>query len=194
MRQDELHNVVERNEAAKQMRKSAAQVRLRSLDALIRSSRIRSNRLAGFREVSQQMRRWSDELERELGTLAGVCSEAVMLECTRRNQQRRRRLLTQAYKSSPRHQSALRAAKDSTVEVSYRKGLRSTIVQLERLSQLGLMAVVLSRTALFEATNAVGDERAILVQAANEFRTHADAVSQLVATLLPGARRSLESP
>lgn len=184
-----LLEVVERNEAAKRMRTSGAQVRLRSLDAVIRSSRIHSQRLAGFREVSQQMRQWSDELELELEKLVVQCASEVRIESNRRNRLRRERLLHRALGGRPRSDGK---RDREAPNAAYRRSVRETVIQLERIGQLGLMAVVLSRTALFEAVNAHGEERAILVHAANEFRVHAESVSHLATSLLPGARRALE--
>lgn len=186
---DGLQVVVAINDASKTMNRHSAQVRLRALDALVRAARSTGVQLAGFREVSMQMRRWSDELSAQLNRLRKLTSESVTQEsrwCTLR---RRERLLAEATRQSEDAELArslsLVRERERVILVDRRGRIDATTLLLEDLSQLGLMAMVLSHTARIEAASASDADREPLTHVAVEFGEHADAVQQLVKTLIP---------
>jgi len=179
------------NEGAKEMNAHSAEVRLRALDALVQAARDSSLLLAGFREVSLQMRRWSDDLAHHLEALRKLCAESVERESVLRTLARRRELLRVARQGSGTSGALL----DDVIarsERDFAERLRDSQARLERtrtalegLRQLGLMATVLSRTASIEATQATENERARLHLVAAGFGDHARAVLDLGKSLLP---------
>jgi hypothetical protein len=180
--------VVVLNEAAKEMSGVAFQVRICALDAEVRNAKNRSTALAGFREVSMQMRQWSDELSQQLERLRDLCAEAVVDESKRRVLQRKARLIRLAAERSPRQLAGCVDALEGRERGAgaRRRGiLLRTLVALEDLSQLGMMAVVLSRAAKIEAASADVEERAVLAQVAQEFAAHSEAVLRLGKSLFP---------
>jgi hypothetical protein len=58
------------------------------------------------------------------------------------------------------------------------------------LRQLGLMAIVLARTAMIEASAAQTEERVVLSQVSREFGEHAQAVLKLAKDLTPLTNRA----
>lgn len=162
-----LRLAVEMNESAKGMADTAREVQLQALDALVKSANTRDTRLAGFREVSVQMRRWSDELVTTLARLRTVCASFVTIESRWRTLERRRRLLQAAGVARARlgtFSRALQHGEDARTEQ-----VRKATAVLDDLKQLGLMATVLSRTALIEAAGADAEALPALQEAASEF-------------------------
>lgn len=189
--------VVELNEASKAMNAHAFEVRLRSLDALVRSVKAATPALASFREVSLQMRQWSDDLARQLAALHQICGEAVRKESAHRATIRKLRLLTAANErcSDDELKSCMeRMEKATEASTEARRGLLQKLVfELGKLRQLGMMAVVLSRAAMIEAAAAPPVDREELAYAANEFGTHAAAVLTLSKQVTPAAEKALET-
>ncbi|MFZ5439916.1 MAG: hypothetical protein ACOZQL_07890 [Myxococcota bacterium] len=183
--------VVALNDASKVMSEHAREVRLRALDALVRSARDASQALAGFREVSLQMRRWSDDLSTQLTRLRKLSAESVTQESSYRTLRRRGRLLAEAALQSGnaelKQRLELYRQRERAAQQERNKRLAATAQELDDLRQLGLMAIVLSRTAMIEASSANPRDRAVLSSVALEFGNHADAVLQLGKTLLPMA-------
>ncbi len=181
--------VVALNEAAKSMSERASLVRICALDAQVRNAKDRSATLAGFREVSLQMRRWSDDLSQQLDRLRKLCSESVQEESAYRTLQRKARVLRSAEQES--HSKHLlqcvssMEARESNARQKRRDALARMVIELDDLRQLGMMAVVLSRTAMIEVASALPEERAVLVHVAQEFGTHAEAVLKLGKELMP---------
>jgi len=186
--------VVALNEASKTMSEHSFEVRLRALDALVRSVKNSGAGLPGFREVSLQMRRWSDDLTAQLEGLRKVCVEAVDFESKHRTLERRAKLINAAAHQCTHGE--LGACVDSFVlrEKDSRKVRRKqfevTLEQLDSLRQLGLIAIVLARTAMIEAAAAEAEERVVLSQVAREFGEHAAAVLKLGKDLKPLATRA----
>lgn len=180
------------NEAAKSMSDLGHQVRLCALDAQVRNAKDHSANLAGFREVSLQMRRWSDDLASQLDRLRALCADSVKDESAYRTLQRKATLLKTT--AATCHNDALggcvREISERDAEARHRRraALARTLVELDDLRQLGMMAIVLSRTAAIEASGADPEERAVLAQVANEFGAHAEAVVKLGKALVPMAR------
>lgn len=189
--------VVALNEAAKDMREHSFQVRIRALDALVRSAKQQSSGLAGFREVSHQMRRWSDDLGSQLESLQKLCGESVVRESQFRTMLRKRRLMERAAQLAPagalEHCLSSTSLRDAKLRSTRLAELHRTIVELEALTQLGLMAIVLSHTAMIEAAGAGNRERAVLSQVAREFGEHANSVLRIGKRLVPLARSVREA-
>ncbi|MFT3712029.1 MAG: hypothetical protein QM817_30675 [Archangium sp.] len=161
-----LELIVEFNEAAKAMESRACEVRVHALDALVRSARDRSLTLAGFREVSSQMRSWADDLTLLVERLRKACASAVSAECVAQTLVRRRRLVQMARC----HEADARILqREEATRARRRTELLALRETLDELRQLGLMATALSRTAMIEATAASGDDRTVLMLAAREF-------------------------
>jgi hypothetical protein len=179
--------IVEFNEASKIMEAQAFEVRLHALDALVRSAKDRSLTLAGFREVSSQMRSWGDDLTAIVEKLRKACADAVLAQCVLQNLRRRRRLVRAARCQEADARLETREATTSGERRARLLVLRST---LDDLRQLGLMAAALSRTAMIEATAASGDDRTVLMLAAREFGTQATNVLERGRALERSAREA----
>lgn len=199
-----LRTVVALNEASKVMQDHADQVRLRALDALVRSVRTALeappgsvNTLAGFREVSTQMRQWSDGLATLLTHLRKVCSDAVLSESAQLTQRRRAKFLDEALsrQKAPHLREKLREVqtrqKKGRDEV--RKRLDAALQALQDLKQAGLMATVLARTAKIEAWSGDPSQRDVLAQVAVEFGEHAQEVLTLGRRLMPSTQKAREA-
>jgi len=183
-----LATVVELNEGTKRILWVSHQVSLRALDAVVRSTRA-GPALRGFVAVSSQMRDWSRELHaavRQVSELsaAQICNVSALLR-----EDRRLGLLELATPSQQHGASLLRARQHArmlktSLESDISRISRDTTRGLEELQQLGLMASVLSRAALIEATSGNADERSDLSEVAREFAKHADEVTSVVQDLL----------
>ncbi|MBL8912231.1 MAG: hypothetical protein JNM17_16185 [Archangium sp.] len=161
-----LNLIVEFNEASKEMESKAFEVRLRALDALVRSAKDRTLTLAGFREVSSQMRCWGDDLTAIVVRLRKACAASVVAECVVQALKRRQVLLRTARCDAAEQRLRAREAAVIAERSTHTSTLRAT---LEDLRLLGLMAAALSRTAMIEATSAIGEDRTVLMLAAREF-------------------------
>jgi hypothetical protein len=183
--------VVALNDASKVMSEHSREVRLRALDALVRSAKDASAALAGFREVSLQMRRWSDDLTQQLNRIRKLSADSVTHESAYRTLKRRGRLLEAAAKLSNNAAMKERVdaykARERAAQKERNKRLSTAAQELDDLRQLGLMAIVLSRTAMIEASAAQPADRVVLSSVALEFGEHADAVLQLGKSLVPMA-------
>lgn len=187
-----LSIVVAINESSKAMSDLGHQVRLCALDAQVRNAKDNSVNLAGFREVSLQMRRWSDDLAKQLERLRAICADAVKDESAYRTLQRKSMLLNvtakQCHHDAMAHCVQPIAERDVMAKQKRRSALAKTLMELDELRQLGMMAIVLSRTAAIEASSAEPEERAVLAQVAHEFGAHAEAVFKLGKELVPLAK------
>ena len=169
-----LQLAVEMNESAKRMADTAREVHLQALDALVKSANNQDLQLAGFREVSSQMRRWSDDLRAMLERLRTTCATFVTTESTWRTLERRRRLLEAAGVQQTRVPSFATVLRRG--QQARRQQFDGALAVLAELRQLGLMATVLSRTARIEATGAKGELLPALQEAASEFGARASAI------------------
>lgn len=192
-----LSLVVALNEASKELLDHAFQVRLRALDAIVRSAKQKDPRLAGFREVSHQMRRWSDELTRQLEVLRKLCAGSVTRESRLRTRLRQRALLKQTERQALPGvlDECLRrlGLEDQRLKAEQQAETANTLAEVEALSQLALMAIVLANSATIEAAAGADEERLVLTHVSREFRDHAHAVQECARRLLPMARRVREA-
>ena len=190
-RAEELGQVVSLNEAAKRLLSRSFEINLRSLNAIVQSKRS-DGRLRGFAEASSQIRTWSRELHGQLERLGGLGREAVGLASLFLRQQRTVGLLGPAARSTghPDAQRALAGAESALA--SHRASLRAIWRRIadviDDLNQLGLMACVLSRTAMIEATAAEPAQRAQLQELTREFSLRSDEVVEIVRVLSTSAR------
>lgn len=178
-----LEHVVARNENAKAIRRYAFAVSLSALSAIVRSSRA-GGALSGFTEVAMQMRRWSRDLEEAVQGVAALTAAQVrtVSDCIRAT-----RLLALLHQAAERAQDAAivheRHAQESRHLEALRGTLRRTGQQLDEaldgIAQLGLMATVLSRAALIEASGS-GQLQHELTVASQEFATYAARVNDTI--------------
>jgi len=187
----ELLQVVSLNEAAKRLLTRSFEINLRALNAIVQSKRS-GGRLRGFDEASSQVRAWSRELHQQLSRLGGMVRDAVGLASAAISQQRLvalfaaaarqsgnaacARVLTDAEAALARHRTALR-------------GLwRQVVGAVDELNQLGLMACVLSRSAMIEATAADVGQRAQLEELTKDFYVKSEEVVEIVRGLSASIR------
>lgn len=177
--------VVALNESAKQLRRYAFEVGLSALGAIVRSSRSGAH-LRGFKEVASQMRGWSAELAGGVRLLNASCAESVQLESELLRRTRLLKLLElAALGEDARRVTAPSRERERLAVCGVRDRLARSNAelseQLEQLSQLGLMASVLARAALIEASSGDDHERRELSIASQAFATYADHVNQVAA-------------
>lgn len=183
-----LATVVELNEGTKRILWVSHQVSLRALDAVVRSTRA-GPALRGFVEVSSQMRDWSRELHAAVRHVSGLSAAQISNVSAVLREERRLALLELATPSKQYGASLLQATQRArelraSLEINVARVTRDTARGLEELQQLGLMASVLSRAALIEATSGNAEERSDLSEVAREFATHAEEVVSIVQDML----------
>lgn len=183
-----LARVVELNEGTKRILWVSHQVSLRALDAVVRSTRAGAA-LRGFVAVSSQMREWSRELHAAVRQVSGLSAAQVCNVSALLREERRLSLLELATPSKQHGGTLLQAtqrarALKASLELNIVRTSSDTTRSLEELQQLGLMASVLSRAALIEATSGNAEERSDLSEVAREFATHAEEVTTIVQDML----------
>lgn len=164
--------VVALNEASKALLSRSFSVNLLALDAMIQSKRGGGN-LRGFDEVSSQMRTWSRDLHHELERLGELSRSIVARTSLASKQAHLIRLLQQA---ADRSDVATLTATCKRF-VAAQQGLEEQLVRdwraarqlLADLDQLGMMAIVLSRSAMIEAASGNADQREQLNHVSSEF-------------------------
>lgn len=187
-----LERVVAVHEGAKAILNDSHQVNLRALDATVRSLR-RGSQLRGFAEVSSQMRQWSQELHTAIKQVTEASAEQVNLVSAFEKRMRMLNLLTSAA-SEPQASRLLfegleRArAEGVELEEGMRKLQRRVRGLLEDLQQLGLMACVLSTSALIEASTA-GDDANDLTLVSKDFSERSQKVTENIRQMLARDRR-----
>jgi hypothetical protein len=188
----EFDKVVELNEAAKQLLARSFHVNLLALDAMVQSKRGQSS-VPGFDAVASQMLGWSRELQALLVKLGQASSIVVSRTSWTAKDAHTLGLLRAAAEQS---QSALgRAvcerlqAECATSVLSLRQDWRHVTSLLSELSQLGMMACVLSRSAMIEACSAGPELRRQLSDVSREFNAHAEAVVDILSALVRAMNR-----
>ena len=189
-RAEELGQVVLINEAAKRLLVRSFEINLRSLNAIVQSKRS-GGRLRGFDEASSQIRTWSRELHGQLERLVGLGREAVGLASLLLRQQRMVGLLGSAARVSHNREAERALAEAEAALTTHRTALRGTWRRLfgviDDLNQLGLMACVLSRSAMIEATAADADQRPQLDELTKDFYVKSEEVAAIVRGLSKSA-------
>ena len=186
-----FEQVVRLNEAAKQLMARSTRVDLLALDAMVQSKR-GGGSLRGFDEVSSQMRLWSRELLQQLGEL-GVLSASLLRQTSLRSKQMRKLdLLSLAAKES--NNEALRSAHErlqrehEALCSALQADARRTQNLLSDIDQLGMMAIVLSRSAMIEAASGDEQQREQLSKVSVEFYQHSESVLQIIKSALTSTR------
>lgn len=183
-----LATVVELNEGTKRVLWVSHQVSLRALDAVVRSTRAGAA-LRGFVEVSSQMRGWSRELHAAVQLVSNLSARQVCNVSALLREERRLNLLELASAGKQYGTALLEASRraralKASLEQNIARTRDETTRGLEELQQLGLMASVLSRAALIEATSGNAEERSDLSEVAREFATRAEEVTTIVQQML----------
>ncbi|MET0386410.1 MAG: hypothetical protein ABW321_10650 [Polyangiales bacterium] len=183
-----LLKVVELNEGTKQILDESHQVSLRALDAVVKSTRA-SAKLRGFVAVSSQMSHWSRELHVSVTRVSDLSASQVADVSGLLRQARLVKLLDAAAAGSPAKapiHGARDRAQQQTLALQERlvRLHRETTLALEDLQQLGLMASVLARAALIEATCGDERERRELTEVAREFADRSEQVNTVARRML----------
>jgi len=190
LEQHDFARVVRLNTAAKELISRSFRVNLLALDAMVQSKR-GGSALRGFEEVSSQMRSWSRDLHRELEQLGELSRAAVARASASCKQRRLLRLLGQAATQSANAVAVAahrqRDDEQKTRDDEMRRAWRRVSDVLSDLNQLGLMAVVLSRSAMIEASSGSSEQRAQLADVCQEFTRNAE----IVTTVLKDLTRSM---
>lgn len=187
-----LERVVAVHEGAKAILGDSHQVNLRALDATVRSLR-RGSQLRGFAEVSAQMRQWSQELHAAVKQVTAASAEQVNLVSAFEKRMRMLKLLSLAASEPDAarllSQGLTRARSEGVeLEAAMHKLQRRVRGLLEDLQQLGLMACVLSTSALIEAATA-GDDAMDLTLVSRDFAERSQKVTENIRQMLARDRR-----
>jgi len=190
--QANFNRVAGLNEAAKELVARSYQVNLLALDAMVQSKRGGSS-LRGFDEVSSQMRRWSRDLHVELERLAALSRRVVGEVSTASKDAHLLRLLQRAADSSSNPVATQAFAARRAIQLDHEQGLarlwREVSDVLGDLDQLGMMAVVLSRSAMIEAASGAAEQRAQLGYVSQEFYRNSETVVNVLKTALKEQRQ-----
>jgi len=183
-RASELRELVAINEAAKELCTRSFQVKLLALNAMITSMQD-GVVLPAFTEVASRMRTWATELQATTDRLVACTSDGVGWVSAKVERDRIGRILTDAARMCARPR-ALDGARERLVDRvaalqgSLERSRHAIHGCLHELAQSGLMATVLSRSALIEATRAPASIAAALSQVARDF---ADAGHRVLAII-----------
>ncbi|MFO0628240.1 MAG: hypothetical protein U0325_21890 [Polyangiales bacterium] len=183
-----LAQVVALNEGAKAIRRSAFEVNLRALGAIVQSRRAGAS-LRGFSEVSTQMQRWSESLEAAAARLTKGCTARVRVVSDDARRGRQQALLRRALASSARSAEAAALPGEDAAPAALRRSSREVRVAVSALQELGLMATVLARAALVEACEGNEQQRRDLSEISREFAAHAEDVNAVVRVLVDSTER-----
>ncbi|HTQ03281.1 MAG TPA: hypothetical protein VMI54_05470 [Polyangiaceae bacterium] len=182
-----FERVVALSEASKALLARSFKVNLLALDAMVQSKRGGGN-LRGFDEVSSQMRLWSRDLHRDLQQLEARTRNLVARTSLVRKEKHTIDLLRAAALAS--RNSALLAAYEArgerheALERELAGDWRAVREMLGDLDQLGLMAIVLSRSAMIEASSGSQAQREQLSSVSREFYRNSEAVTETIKTVL----------
>ncbi|MES1183609.1 MAG: hypothetical protein ABUL60_07320 [Myxococcales bacterium] len=189
----DFERVISLNEAAKELIARSFRVNLLALDAMVQSKRGGSS-LRGFDEVSSQMRRWSRDLHVELERLATLSQRVVVAVSSLSKEAHLLGLLARAAAASPGGAAAevveRRRQADTEHQSELRRLWRAVDEVLSDLDQLGMMAVVLSRSAMIEASSGSSEQRAQLSDVSQEFYRNSETVVEVLKQLLKVMRRT----
>jgi hypothetical protein len=188
----DLARVAALNEACKVLLERSFHVNLRALDAIVQSKRAGAA-LRGFDEVAGQMRTWSRDLHHELERLVECSRRVVVSTSLAAKNEQSLRLLSDAARLSS-NAGAVRVRDERIEELA---SLDRNILRLWReardllhdLDQLGMMAAVLSRSAMIEAASGSDEQRGQLGEVAREFYSNAQAVLETLQDAVKIARR-----
>jgi len=162
-----------------------------ALDAMVQSKATGAN-LRGFDEVSSQMRHWSRDLHGELERLRALSRELVVEVSHASKEARLLRLLRSATTacSATAHHCDFRRKEDAHVDrlEHLRKLWRTMVLLLSDLDQLGLMAMVLSRSAMIEASSGTSEQRVQLGRVSQEFYQNSEFVISVLRAALKAVR------
>jgi hypothetical protein len=183
--------VVALNEAAKELLERSLKVNLLALNAMVQSKRS-GGACRGFDEVSAQMRSWSQQLHGQLRSL-GQLSQTTVRDLSLYEKQRRlSRLLERAIESvATVSSSAVLQRSRAELEANLlglESGRRRLSLLIDDLVQLGMMASVLSRSAMIEAQSGPAEIRQQLSDVSREFYDNAEAVVETLRALLKSIR------
>lgn len=184
---NDFTRVVALNEATKELLRRSFEVNLLALDAMVQSKR-GGGTLRGFDEVSAQMRMWTRDLHEKLERLATATGSVVshMSEATK--EAHLLRILEAAARESGDAQirASQRAleSRHAAITASARADWRKTRDVLDDLDQLGMMACVLARSAMIEATSAGPELREQLDHVSREFYLNSEAVVDILKAAL----------
>lgn len=187
-----LERVVAVHEGAKAILIDSHQVNLRALDATVRSLR-GGVQLRGFAEVSAQMRQWSQELHAAVKQVTAASADQVNVVSAFEKRMRMLHLLSSAA-SGPEAARLLAQGLDraraegAESEAALHKLQRRVRGLLEDLQQLGLMACVLSTSALIEAATG-GDDAEDLTIVSKDFSERSQKVTENIRRMLASDRR-----
>jgi hypothetical protein len=185
--------IVALNEAAKQLLSLSYRVNLLAIDAMLQSKRGGGN-LRGFDEVSSQMRAWTRELHAQLEQLNTQCNEVIARTSLLTKQQHSLRLLAEADRQSGEtglqrvHAQQRAATEELGAELD--RDWRRVRGRLADLDQLGTMAVVLSRSAMIEASTGTDEQRDLLTQVSQEFFQNSQVAVQTIKSILKQVREA----
>ena len=188
----QLERVVAVHEGAKAILSDSHQVNLRALDATVRSLR-RGSQLRGFAEVSAQMREWSQELHAAVEQVTKSSAEQVNVVSAFEKHKRTLHLLSaggcepaSALLLAPALERV--ASQGREIELALQKLQRQVRRLLEDLQQLGLMACVLSTSALIEAATA-GDDSQDLTTVSRDFSERSQKMTESIRRMLASDRQ-----
>lgn len=182
----QLHRVIDINEAGKSLLLRSFEINLRALDAIVQSKR-NGALLRGFDEVSSQIRTWSRQLQGDVERLVQCGLEAVTGASLIIRERRMRRLMAAAAErgddASARACSEDMQARLARHEAALSQRWRQIGGLVDDLKQLGMMACVLSRSALIEASSAGDDSREHLTLVSRDFYAKSEEVVETVGAL-----------
>lgn len=179
MTSEHFAHVVALNEAGKLLTARSFRVNLIALDAMVQSKRV-GDTLRGFDEVSSQMRTWSQELQAMVERL-NILSRQVVTEVSHSAKQSHTlRLLRLAAandgRATLREALVVREADRDAQRRMLKKLWRQVNDCVDELSQLGMMAMVLSRAAMIEAASAPVLQLEQLAGVSREFARNSEGV------------------
>jgi methyl-accepting chemotaxis protein len=187
-----LARVVAVHEGAKAILSDSHQVNLRALDATVRSLR-GGAQLRGFAEVSAQMRQWSQELHAAVKQVTEISADQVNLVSAYQKRMRMIHLLSAACSEPAASRMLARGleqakAEGQALETSLRQLKHRVRSLLEDLQQLGLMACVLSTSALIEAATAGADSKDLTI-VSKDFAERSQKVTENIRLMLATDRQ-----
>lgn len=188
----QLERVVAVHEGAKSILSDSHHVNLRALDATVRSLR-GGTQLRGFAEVSAQMRQWSQELHAAVKQVTKLSAEQVNAVSAFEKHKRMLHLLSLGGREPASARMLAEGLKEAAargheIELALHKLQRRVRWLLEDLQQLGLMACVLSTSALIESATA-GDESEDLTIVSRDFSDRSQKVTENIRRMLTSDRQ-----
>jgi len=179
------------NEAAKELMARSHHVNRLALDAMVQSKATGAN-LRGFDEVSSQIRHWSRDLHAELERLRALSRELVVQVSHVSKEARLLSLLRRATATCSENAKHCDFTAKETAQIDRLERLaklwRTMAVSLSDLDQLGLMAAVLSRSAMIEASSGTSEQREQLGRVSAAFYQNSESVISVLKAALKAVR------